>query len=152
MLLSPHFSLAELCRSKTADLCNIQNRPEEIQIRALALLAKHILEPVRSAFRIPFTPTSAYRSSALNRMLGSSDHSQHVKGEAADIKLAGVSTFDLARWIRDNLVFDQLILECVTPGREQSGWVHCSFSAKQARGDVLTYARGEYIRGLVLTG
>ncbi len=149
MRLSPHFTLRELCRSETAASCGVQNDPNTQQISALALLATHILEPVRTAFKIPFTPSSAYRSLALNRILGSHDSSQHLKGEAADLKLAGIETYDLANWISENLVFDQLILECVTFGDPSSGWVHCSFSKHRARGERLTYRQGQYFKGLV---
>jgi zinc D-Ala-D-Ala carboxypeptidase len=148
MRLSPHFTLHELCRSETAVSCGVQNDPDAQQISALTLLSHHILEPLRASFKIPFTPTSAFRSLALNRLLGSRDSSQHIRGEAADLKLAGIATYDLANWISENLVFDQLILECVTTGEPTSGWVHCSFSENCARGERLTYREGQYFKGL----
>ena len=44
--------------------------------------------------------------------------------------MPGVSNKDLAEYIRDNLNFDQLILEFFTPDDPNSGWVHCSFNNK----------------------
>jgi hypothetical protein len=58
---------------------------------------------------------------------------------------------DLARWIEQTLDFDQLILECYTPGEPESGWVYCSYrSAGVNKKESLTYtAKGhEYLKGL----
>ena len=150
MQLTPHFTLAELCQSDLAARRGIENSPAMAQINALKLLALQILEPVRSAFAIPFSPSSGYRSLALNRSLGSSDRSQHVNGEAVDLKLPGIDTASLARWIANTLVFDQLILECYDPANPKSGWVHCSFSENKARGQVLTYSKRRYFKGLIV--
>ena len=57
----------------------------------------------------------------------SSSKSQHTKGEAADIEIPGVSNKELAEYIRDNLGFDQLILEFYNGVDPQSGWVHVSY-------------------------
>ena len=148
MNLTSHFSLAEMCRSALAARRGISNVPDASARHALGLLARHILEPIRGHFAVPFSPSSGYRSPALNRSLGSSDRSQHVRGEAADFELPGLSNFDLATWIADHLVFDQLILECYRRGDPASGWVHCSFAENRARGEILTYANGRYLTGL----
>ena len=47
MMLSPHFSLAELTKSSTASRLNINNTPDDVSIEALKLVAVNILEPVR---------------------------------------------------------------------------------------------------------
>ena len=47
----------------------------------------------------------------LNTAIGSKSTSQHVKGEAVDFEVPGVTNAQLAAWIRDNLDYDQLILE-----------------------------------------
>lgn len=130
----------------------IVNSPAERQINAFKLVAYHILEPIRLAFKVPFSPTSGYRSLTLNRALGSTDRSQHVRGEAVDLKLPQVNTVSLAGWISRNLVFDQQILECFMPDDPNSGWVHCSFSENRARGQMLTYSKGRYFKGLVSNG
>jgi len=54
----------------------------------------------------------------------------------------GVPNAELAEWIRDNLEFDQLILEFYTPGIPDSGWVHVSYLADgDNRGECLTATR-----------
>jgi len=110
------------------------------------MLAENILQPVRNEFGT-FMVSSGYRSPELSISIGSSKDSQHCKGEAADFEVANVDNYLLAQWIRDNLPFDQLILECYTGGN--TGWIHCSYS-QRSRKELLTYDRTNgYRRGLI---
>tara|TARA_R110002020_G_scaffold446534_2_gene658840 strand:+ start:301 stop:756 length:456 start_codon:yes stop_codon:yes gene_type:complete len=149
MSLSDHFSLMELTKSQTAERLGIDNTPDDVAIGNLASMCDSILEPIRAHYGVPFSPSSAYRSEELNKAIGGSVNptSAHVRGLAVDIELPGVSNPDLARWVQNNLVFDQLILECWTvPG---SGWVHIGDDLLEPRGQVLTYTRGKgYMNGL----
>lgn len=140
MRLSPHFTLGEMTRSSTADRLSIPNIPGEREILALRAICRNILEPIRAHFKIPFAPSSAYRSDRLNNAVGSSPRSQHVLGEAVDIELVGVSNFDLACWISSNTVFDQLILEYYSEDDPSSGWVHVSHESPDVnRGEILRF-------------
>ena len=149
MMLSDHFSLAEMTKSQTAERRNLPNNPDKDAIDAMKLLCINILEPVRNHFDKPFTPSSGFRSAELCVAIGSSVSSQHTKGEAADFEVPGVSNLDLATWIVGNLDFDQLILEFYKGGN--TGWVHCSFKQDGNRRDVLTYQGKEsgYQKGLI---
>lgn len=148
MKLSEHFSLEEMTKSQTALRRNLPNQPSEAQTEALILLCENVLEPVRSHFSIPFTPSSGYRSAELCVAIGSSVSSQHAKGEAADFEVPSISNLELCTWIINNLDFDQLILECYTGGN--TGWVHCSYKAKDNRREVLTYDKENgYRKGLL---
>jgi uncharacterized Zn-binding protein involved in type VI secretion len=77
--------------------------------------------------------------------------SQHPKGQAADIQFRGVSKaayYDIAQWIKDNVSYDQLLLEYKTTG---SGlpWIHISFNKDQSRAQVLTLLNNAtYSQGL----
>jgi hypothetical protein len=74
--------------------------------------------------------------------VGGSSRSQHCKGEAADIEVPGTPNAELAEWIRDNLEFDQLILEFYTSGVPDSGWVHVSYKTDGTnRKSILTATR-----------
>ena len=126
-ILSPHFTLRELIHSPLARRHGMDNRPGPREVARLARLATHILEPVRTRFERPFTPSSGYRCPALNALVKSSPASQHIRGEAVDFELPGIANRDLAGWIRDTLIFDQLILEFHNPDVPDSGWVHCSY-------------------------
>ncbi|WP_320043174.1 D-Ala-D-Ala carboxypeptidase family metallohydrolase [uncultured Desulfobacter sp.] len=149
--MSDHFRLYEMIRSETASRKGIDNTPDVDLIPKFKFLCKEILEPIRAMAGKPIRPNSVYRCIELNRALGSKDTSQHVKAEAVDVEVAGISNYDLALWVKDNLIFDQLILECYQSGIPTSGWVHISrvLDNDANRGQVLTYSNGRYINGLV---
>lgn len=140
MNLSEHFTLAEM----TVTNQRFDNTPNAAEIANLNLLCAHILEPVRAHFGRPVRINSAFRSARVNSAVGSKPGSQHRTGEAADMEIAGISNADLARWIRDNLDFDQLILEAYRPGVAGSGWVHCSWRAGGNRKQCLTMTMGSH--------
>ena len=126
MNLSRNFSLQELIKSDTAIRKGIDNNPNSDQIEKLKALCENILQPVRDHFgRVKVT--SGYRSVELCMAIGSSANSQHAKAEAADFECLGVDNAELSDWIKNNLDYDQLILEYYTPGEPNSGWIHCSY-------------------------
>ncbi len=160
--VSAHFRLGELTYSDTARRERIDNGFESTaHLRAAVHLCRAVLEPLRAEFG-PFRPNSVYRSQALERALKNMpadwvSASQHARGEACDVSLAGISTLDLAQWAADHLPFDQIICECYDPARgPHSGWVHVSLKAPGCgdnRGQLLSYVRGDagkyvYVDGL----
>ena len=148
MQLSPNFSLAEFTASATAKAQRIDNTPGPREIAAMQRLCANVLEPLRAHFRQPVRITSGFRSPRLNQAVGSSSSSQHPLGEAGDLEIPGIDNITVATFIRDELPFDQLILENYTRGQPNSGWVHVSYRAGRLRHDVLTYSRRTYFRGL----
>lgn len=118
--LSDHFTLAELTSSTRARAHGIQNAPGPTERAALEHLCVTILEPIRTKFG-PVYVSSGYRSPKLNALVGGAQASQHVRGEAADIRVARASITELYKWIacESQLPFDQVIWEY---GR----WVHVS--------------------------
>ena len=154
MNLSPNFSLKELCKSQTAARKGLNNIPdaswEKHIVENLVELAGNILQPIRENFNIPFTPSSGYRSPALNDAIGGSKTSQHSLGQAVDIEVPTVDNATLAQWIIDNLIFDQLILEFYKKGEPTSGWVHVSYKNEGNRKQILTYDGKSYQKGLIV--
>lgn len=141
MILSKNFSLNEFTKSQTALRLGIDNIPNEKQIIALTSLCDNVIQPVRDHFGIT-TINSGFRGQILNRRIGGSNRSQHCHGEAGDLEVPGITNYELAAWIRDNLDFDQLILEYYIPGIPDSGWVHVSYrNAEVNRNKCLTAAR-----------
>jgi len=141
MRLSKNFTMAEFTKSQTAERKGIDNTPQGEHLEAAKALFENVVQPVRDHFG-PTVINSGYRSPDLNEAVGGSSRSQHCKGEAADIEVPGTPNAELAEWIRDNLEFDQLILEFYTPGIPDSGWVHVSYLADgDNRGECLTAAR-----------
>ena len=122
-----HFTIEELYRSDTAKRLGIDNKPSTQQTINLVYLAANVLEPLRVAMNEPVKISSGFRCQALNKAVGGVYNSQHLKGQAADICIDG----DMKkgrRWfnfIRDNLVFDQLIWE--HNARTGTYWIHVSY-------------------------
>ena len=136
MQLSFNFSLRELTRSQTATRKGIKNEPNQEQLINLVAWTVKILQPCRDKFG-PISINSGLRVLELNRAIGSGDKSQHTRGQAADFEAFSISNTELAKWIKDNLDFDQLILEY--PGKDpRDGWVHCSYERMGNRGQILT--------------
>ena len=148
MKLSGHFSLAELTKSQTATRKGIDNKPTLEHIENLTELCVQILEPTRRNFGKPMVITSGYRSEELCEAIGSKPTSQHAKGEAADFEMFGIDNKELAKYIKNNLVFDQLILEFYNPDDPSSGWVHCSYSKEENRKQSLLYNGKDYTEWL----
>jgi zinc D-Ala-D-Ala carboxypeptidase len=149
MQLSPNFSLAEFTASATAKAQKIANTPDAKQIAAMKLLCAKVIEPVRAHFGSPIQITSGFRSVPLCLAVGSSAKSQHALGEAADFEVRGVDNFTVAAFIRDTLIFDQLILENYVRGQPNSGWIHVSYREGRLRREALTYTRRTYFTGLL---
>ena len=142
MNLSRNFTLSELIKSDTAIRKGINNNPNAEQIEKLKALCENILQPVRDHFgRVKVT--SGFRSVDLCLAIGSSSNSQHAKAEACDFECIGVDNAELADWIKDNLPYDQLIVEYYTPGEPNSGWIHCSYVSDQPRASYLWAYRSE---------
>ena len=153
MNLSTNFTLAEMTRSDTALRLGLENTASQEQISNMQALAVNVLQPVRDHFNLPVKINSGLRTLLVNRAVGSSDRSDHVKGMAADIEIAGVPNAVLAQWIVDRCDFRQTILEFYTPGIPDSGWVHVSYNPDDNKKQVLTAAKQDgktvYLPGLV---
>ena len=125
MIISKHISYNEAIKSQTAIRHGIDNNPGRSEIIRMRTIAEFVFEPIREYFNRPIYISSFYRCHELNRLLGSTSKSQHVKGEAMDIDCDSINglIFD---YIKDNLKFDQLIWEF---GDETNpDWVHVSFT------------------------
>lgn len=139
--ITPHFSIAEVENSARAEELGIDNTMPSCYFGNAQALARFVLEPIRLRFGIPFSPQSWYRCHALNEAVGGSKTSDHMLGAAADISIPKVSLMALAEYIRDNLQFDQLILE--------KSWIHVSYKKNDNRNEVLRNEDEKYLQGLV---
>ena len=111
MKLTSNFSLEELSHTDHREFDNTPPADVIPNLRRLAM----ILEQVRSLFNNqPGIVNSAYRS------FGSSNHSQHLFGCAADIRIPNTPPDMVMQAIlAANLPYDQLL-------REFDAWVHIS--------------------------
>lgn len=126
-----YFTIKELTRSETAQKYNINNTPNKEQEQNLIQLIHNILDPLREAYKKPIIVTSGFRSAELNAKSNGSKTSQHLTGQAADIrsqedtKEENKKLFDLIQQLK--LPFDQLIDEY------DFNWVHVSFSPRNRK-------------------
>jgi hypothetical protein len=139
--LSPHFTLAEMCESQTAEKHGIANIPSSEAVANMRRLCEGCLEPLREALGLPIIITSGYRTKALNNhILHSARKSQHVSGQAADFYVEGASRRELLikafRQIilDEDIDYDQLIL--------YPTFIHVSYVSRTANRHNLTKANG----------
>jgi len=136
---SKYFTLEEMTASATAKRKGINNTPSESIKINLQRLVKNVLDPLREEWGAPIIVTSGYRSVRLNAAVGGARSSQHVYGQAADIRTVSDRPEDNKR-LRDlliklNLPYDQVIDEF------GCDWIHVSHKESGNRGQLLSAKR-----------
>ena len=125
--ISEYITYGEAIKSETAIRKKIDNTPTTEATIAMVNVAEKIFEKVREHFGVPIAITSFYRSPRLNKAVGGSRTSQHVKGEALDMdadKYGKITNSQIFNYIKDNLEYDQLIWEY--GNYDNPAWVHVS--------------------------
>ncbi len=129
--ISKHITYDEATLSPTAIRNGISNQPNEEQLHNMQQVAENLFEPLRKLYGKPIKINSFFRSEKLNKLVGGSPSSQHVKGQAIDItggsKEENKKLFELAK----TLDFDQLINEY------DFSWVHLSYKTSGNRKQIL---------------
>ncbi|WAX06688.1 hypothetical protein BF344P1_00058 [Bacteroides phage BF344P1] len=127
-----YFTLKELTRSTTATAKGIDNTPTPEVEKNITLLVENVLDPLRKIYGKPITVNSGYRCPELNKAVGGSKTSDHVKGFAADItggsKEENERIFNI---IKHNFHFKQLIDE------KGFSWVHVSYDPSNLKNQIL---------------
>jgi len=143
--LSEHFTLEEMIASDTADRLGIDNTPSETNQLNLAWTCDE-LEGVRELLgKRPIIINSGYRCPDLNKAVGGSSSSDHMKGFAVDFTCPEYGTpLEICQIIMDsNLRFSQLIYEYT--------WVHIAFvPIDMGKLVVMTKQKNGYFPGLVV--
>ncbi len=136
--LSKHFTLFHLTRTDHADLQEENRHVTDAEIVKLTAVAE-LLEKVVEILGCEIDVHSGRRYLALNKRVGGSERSQHLKCEAADFSPAGPDSQESIDRAFDGLViaakagllkFGQLIVESAANrygGR--SVWIHISLGA-----------------------
>jgi hypothetical protein len=112
-------------------------------MKNLANLIKNCFDPLKKQYPDAFM-TCSFRAKGVG-----SSTSQHPFGMACDIQYAQASKADYytrALWVRDNLPYDQFILEYKTTGTGNP-WHHISFNAGGNRGQVFTFMNDKNCKG-----
>ena len=128
MKLSEHFSLAELCKTRTG----IENVPNEAQVENLKRLCQW-LEQLRRRWNNlygegddPIIINSGFRSPEVNKAVGGVATSNHLTGCAVDIRCIGMEQalryasilLDISDMSRED--FDELLIE----QKRSVVWIH----------------------------
>lgn len=139
-----YFTIGELTSSTTARRYNIKNVPGIVELNNLTSLVEHLLDPLRELLGKPINVSSGYRCKALNSKVGGSKTSQHMKGQAADIYLKGLSNIVIAKvLVASGLEWDQCIIEKGTLQNPQ--WIHLSYKTSGNRNQILYYNGRSYV-------
>ena len=143
MRLSEHFSLRELCKTKTG----IENVPNEAQVENLKRVCRW-LEELRLRYNLnkkekiknkdeeePIIINSGFRSAEVNRAVGGAPTSNHLTGCAVDIRCIGIEQalryaallLDIADLNKED--YDELLIE----QKSCTYWIHFAVKPKGNR-------------------
>lgn len=138
MQLSPNLTLHQATYSQSASRNKLDNTPNKAEIEELKKTALELFEPIKAQFP-DVVLTSMFRSEKVNVSIGGSKTSQHRLGQAIDIDRPSLEkNKEMFLWIKDNLVFGQLIWEFGNP--EGPDWVHVGRGTKK---QILVAYRGK---------
>mgnify|MGYP002763550664 FL=1 len=120
-LLSPNFRVREFA-------CRDGSDPVFIDSTLVDLLQR-----IRDHFGQPVTITSGYRTARHNAAVGGAAFSQHCYGRAADIRIPGICTEQLAAYAETLLPGTGGIGRYPEKKGRACGWVHLDVRAAKAR-------------------
>ena len=108
--VSKNFSYREFERSEVAERKHITNVITTVAVRdSIKALVDNVLQPLRDKWGEPMVLNSGYRCPELNKAVKGELTSQHLKGEAADIRCN--RPLELAQLAYDmGLPYDQMII------------------------------------------
>ena len=114
----------------------------------LRLLVINVIDPIKKQYSDMFL-TNTIRTRGKG-----APTSQHPLGKACDIQYSQASKddyFTRAQWIRDNIVFDQFLVEYKTTGTNKP-WHHLSFNGEANRAQICTFMNDRNCKGPGITG
>jgi hypothetical protein len=151
----------QLSTNYTLDMLSSNARVSKYRIRAqhglseqdivcnLIAVAQNVLEPIRKKYPNVIV-TSGFRSGG-----GGARVSQHEKGQAIDLQFINVEKaqyYEIAKWIRDNVLYDQMLLEYKTYA-SGNPWIHISYNRDGCRNTCSTFFNNTFApngRGVLL--
>ena len=140
-MISKHISYHEGTYSQTGVRRNLDNTPNEDQLKCMKEVAENLFEPLRKWVGGPIKINSFFRGEPVNTAIGGSTRSQHMKGQAIDIDdtFGHKTNAEMYHYIKDNLDFDQLIWEFGTD--KNPNWLHISWVSHRPNRKKLTIAK-----------
>lgn len=95
MRLTPNFKLSEFLSKEDKG-----QRPDYNTILNLKNLANR-LQVIRDVLNKPIIINSGYRSPEYNKSVGGAKNSCHIKGMAADIRISGMTPYEVQHYLRN---------------------------------------------------
>ena len=140
-MISKHISYHEGTYSQTGVRRDLDNTPDDDQLKRMEEVAENLFEPLREWVGGPIKINSFFRGKPVNTAIGGSRKSQHMKGQAIDIDdTFGYKTnAEMYHYVKDNLDFDQLIWEFGTD--KNPNWLHISWVSHRPNRKKLTIAK-----------
>ena len=140
-MISKHISYHEGTYSQTGVRRNLDNTPDDDQLKRMEEVAKNLFEPLREWVGGPIKINSFFRGEPVNTAIGGSRKSQHMKGQAIDIDdtFGHKTNAEMYHYVKDNLDFDQLIWEFGTD--KNPNWLHISWVSHRPNRKKLTVAK-----------
>ena len=129
--ISKHISWHEGTYSRTGERRDLDNTPNEEQLKCMKEVAENLFEPLREWVGGPIKINSFFRGEPVNTAIGGSRKSQHMKGQAIDIDdtFRHKTNAEMYYYIKDNLDFDQMIWEFGDD--DNPDWVRVSYVSPQ---------------------
>lgn len=121
-MVKSYFTISELCKSDTAKQLRIDNTPSE-KIKGNLTKLIEFLNPLREAWGSPIKVTSGYRCPKLNRAVGGSTTSAHIKGWAADLQPMNGNMKEFKKFIL-NYLKDKRFDQCLLEKSAFTEWIH----------------------------
>jgi uncharacterized Zn-binding protein involved in type VI secretion len=153
IVLTTNYTVGKMTRSPNTTFDNpLRSASSGLSVEEivcnLKLLAVNCVEPIRAKYP-NLVLTNSWRPPSSN------PKSQHPKGQACDLQFRGVGKSEyyvIAQWIKDNISYDQLLLEYKTTGTGLP-WIHISFDKNNIRKQILTLLNNNtYGQGLIQLG
>ena len=140
-MISKHISYKEATHSATALRRDLDNTPNDEQLKCMEEVAENLFEPLREWVGGPIKVNSFFRGEPVNTAIGGSKKSQHMKGQAIDIDdtFGHKTNAEMYHYIKDNLDFDQMIWEFGTD--KNPNWLHISWVSHRPNRKKLTIAK-----------
>ena len=139
--ISKHISWHEGTYSRTGERRDLDNTPNEEQLKCMKEVAENLFEPLREWVGGPIKINSFFRGEPVNTAIGGSRKSQHMKGQAIDIDdtFRHKTNAEMYYYIKDNLDFDQMIWEF--GDYKNPNWLHISWVSHRPNRKKLTIAK-----------
>lgn len=140
-----YFSIEELCYSTVAKKNKIDNTPTEEIIENLTEFTNEVLDKLREVWGSAIKVSSGFRCEELNKKVGGSKTSAHLKGYGVDLIPVNGDIDGLVKCaieLSQTLNYDQII-------DEYSGnkhWLHIGYKnlKGQQRKEIKLYKNGKY--------